>query len=179
MDKKTKRKIIRISAFIFWTILVILARSERLKQDKNPYIYGILVVSLIGYIIYENFYRVPKIEKTKKKVRGQQLSELLNEKEKYEPKINPDSVPSSFKNYVPLAIKWGISNVIIREHIYDQADKSELLELKKIEKDKEEIEEWINTGNAVMDEKKAFELTLQAYEDLGLWTWDNSVEELN
>jgi len=62
---------------------------------------------------------------------------------------------------------------MLRENLYDNASKKELLELKSIENKRENIEKWIeeesekNTQNS----SEAFKLALKAYDDLGLWTW--------
>lgn len=173
MTKKTRRNILRIGVLLFWAALIILARSERFKADKDPYVYAIVALSFVGYIIYENFFRLPKIEQTKRDTRVKQLSDLLGEKEKYQPKIKKENVPTDFQVYIPIAMKWGLDNKILREHLYESANHSALIELKKIEIDKEKITDWVVTGE-LSNEKSAFKLTLNAYDELGLWTWDNA-----
>ena len=175
MNKRTRRNIIRVLAGIFWVTLAILGRSERFNPDKDPYIYAVLAISFIGYLIYENFYRLPKIKKTKEVTRNNQLEELLGRIHEYEPKINPGKVPEDFKGYIPLVKKWGINDKILREHLYDSASDTELLELKKIETHSDSIKRWMNESNERTAEIIAFNLTLDAYNELGLWTWDDKV----
>ncbi|MEQ9164896.1 MAG: hypothetical protein RLO12_01455 [Fulvivirga sp.] len=173
MDKRTRRNIIRVLAGIFWIALAIMAKSQSFKPEKDPYIYAVLVISFVGYLIYENFYRLPKIEKVKETTRNNQLEQLLERKLEYEPKINPMIVPETFRDFIPLAKKWGIDNRILREHLYESANDSELLELKKIEIESKSIKQWIESTERT-SETTAFSLTLQAYSELGLWTWEET-----
>ena len=171
MNKKTRRNVIRICALIFWIVLALLARSERFKLDKDPYIYAILAISFIGYIVYENFYRLPKIEQIKKSTKEQQLATLLKEKDQYTPKLNFVNIPEELHSYIPIATKWGINNKILREHLFNSADNSELLALKEIESKIDIITSWAENKGDHTSEKNAFLLTLEAYNELGLWTW--------
>ena len=171
MDKKTRKNIIRALAGAFWLVLLVLARSQRFKTEKNPYIYAIIGISMVGLLIYENFYRLPKIEKTKNALQDNQLKLLLERRHEYEPEINPEQVPEAYHCLIPLVKKWGISNNILREHLYESANDEELLELKKIEKESDSIKSWIDESDKKSTEITSFKLTLAAYNELGLWTW--------
>lgn len=174
MNKQVKRKIIRALAVLFAIALAIMVKNQRFKSEKDPIIYTIVVTSFLGYLIYENLYRLPKIEKTKEEARKNQLESLLERKHEYVPRINRDFVPDTFRRFIPLAEKWGIENKILREHLYESSNDSELLELKKIETENDSIKHWIESTET-SPETSAFNLTLEAYNELGLWTWEQKV----
>ena len=176
MDKRKKRNIIRIGALMFWSILYILVKIKSFIPDQDGYIYATIAISFVGYLIYENFYRLPKIKNKKMETREHQLTTLINEKDKYEPKINSTNLPADLQNYIPIITKWGVSNKILREHLYESTEDIELFELKKIEADMDRIKKWLEEENGKSYEKQAFELTIKAYDELGLWTWDDTLQ---
>ena len=67
--------------------------------------------------------------------------------------------------------KWGIEPKILREDLYENATKEELLALKTIEVNRETIDSWLINDDLPELESKAVALTVKAYDELGLWTW--------
>ncbi|MBI1184487.1 hypothetical protein GC194_09455 [bacterium] len=172
MDKRIKRFVFSAVTLVIVGPLVILARSERFRIDKNP-VYEIILFSfLVGYIGYEQLYRRPKIDKTKKNSRNKRLEEMLSQIEIYTPKPDINKVPEEFHSLLPLVKHWGVSNKMLRDHFYEKASKSELQELKKIEPFITYITRWIESFEHKNEEHKAFEQTLLAYNELGLWAWN-------
>jgi hypothetical protein len=178
VDKKVKRNIIRITSIIFWIVVYFLGRSERFNPDKDPRITYALWMVIGGYIVYES-YTQGRNNKTNKKKRKAQLSELLKNRKRYEPKIIERNIPEELHEHIPLVLKWGIDNKILRTELYDNSTDSDLNELKKIESKTDKITIWIKSDSSAEIEKKAFQLTLDAYNELGLWTWNKAHEPNN
>jgi hypothetical protein len=78
-----------------------------------------------------------------------------------------------------LVLKWGIDNNILRTDLYDHSTNSDLSELKKIESKTDIITNWIKSDSRVGIKKRALQLTLDAYNELGLWTWNKANEPNN
>ncbi|MGB0432548.1 MAG: hypothetical protein ACPGLV_18875, partial [Bacteroidia bacterium] len=73
---------------------------------------------------------------------------------------------------IPIAKHWGITNSILRNHFFEKATTQELKHLKEIEPFIENLSHWIESASDKNKEQLAFEQTLMAYQELGLWTWD-------
>ncbi len=156
---------------LFWVAIYFLAKSQRFESDKNPYLMAILFAFLAGHIYYENVYKKDKIDSRKKEVKNKHLDELKSNLKDYTPEIAIKKLPSELIQLAPLIQKWGVSNKILRDNLYDNSPKSELLELKSIESKKEDLEKWIEANQDEEETIQAIKLTLKSYDDLGLWTW--------
>jgi len=170
IDKKTKLFLV----FLFWGAIYLFIRIQKLEVDKHPLYKPLMGVILLGHIGYEGIYKKNKIQSKKKEVKKKHLNELNSEIENYKPTIKSESVPNELVYLIPLVEKWGLNNNMLREELYDKASKKEPLELKSIENKREDIENWIKveSENDTLNSSEAFDLTLKAYDDLGLWTWN-------
>jgi len=157
---------------LFWIAIYFIARSQKFEVDKNPYAMAVLFAFLAGHIYYENVYRKGKIDSKKSEIKSKHLGELKSNIKDYNPNIAIDKIPSELNNLIPIILKWGVNNKMLRENLYENAEKSELLELKSIESQKENLQEWIESNQDEEETIKAINLTLKSYDDLGLWTWE-------
>jgi hypothetical protein len=159
--------------FLSLIILVIIYGYFRVNQH-DPFIYSIFVI-IIGviWIFYElNRRKNDRLEKIKEEKRIQRLKSRI---ESFRPSLNTENLPKQFIEYIPLFEKWGNKNSTLRADLYENSNNSELLELKSIESIKIELENYISENKNINSvEKKAIKLTLEAYNDLGLWTWNNN-----
>jgi len=176
MNRKVKRKIIYHALFYFLIIVAFKIRS--LNPNKDLLITYSLWIIIGAYIIYES-YKQFKINKTKKEKGKEHVSRLLMNRKRFEPKIITSNIPEDLKEHIPLLLKWGISNKILRTDLFENSTDSDLKELKKIESKTDLITNWINSDSNADIEKKAFQLTLDAYNELGLWTWNKAHEPNN
>jgi|GEM_PF-2579340 len=169
INKTTKLLLV----LVFWGSIYLIIKNQRFKIDKHPLYKPLIGVLLLGHIGYEGIYKKNKIESKKKEVKKKHLDELNSEIENYKPTIKPENVPNELVFLIPLIEKWGLNNNMLRAELYDKASKKELLELKSIENKREDIENWIKVESEsdTQNSSEAFELTLKAYDDLGLWTW--------
>ena len=169
----TRKKQIRIFlGVIFWIAIYFIARSQRFEADKNPYLMAVMYAVFIFHIGYEGIYKKKKIENKKNEIKSRHLSELKSKMTDITPEINTDDLPTELTELIPLFKKWGIENKMLREDLYENAKKDELIELKSIENKREIIEKWIEINSDNQKVSKALNLTLKSYDELGLWTWE-------
>uniref|UniRef100_UPI00404ABB79 hypothetical protein n=1 Tax=Flavobacterium sp. TaxID=239 RepID=UPI00404ABB79 len=171
MNRKKQIRLILIA--VFWIAIYFISKSQRFASDKNPYFMVIIYSVFIGHIIYEGIYEKKKIEDKKSEIKNKHLAELKNKQSDLTPKINSEDLPSELVEFIPVFKKWGFDNKILKNDLYESAKQHELFELKSIENKRDIIEKWIeNNSDDKPDISKAMNLTLESYDELGLWTWE-------
>jgi hypothetical protein len=89
------------------------------------------------------------------------------------PKINPENVPETLHDLVPLAIKWGIADDIMRSDFEQKASEEEKQELKSAMAGRTaDINSWLNSfenGKPMSDEAACFMYMLEAVDEMKLW----------
>lgn len=156
---------------IFWATLYLLFRFLRAESNENNYVKGILILPVLIHIFYEGIYKEHKIKSKRKEVKEKHLRELKSNLVAYTPKIATAKLPHELQTFIPIIEKWGIENKLLRENLYEHASQEELLALKQIENSRESFENWVLEHENDETTTKAIEMTLQSYNDLGLWTW--------
>jgi hypothetical protein len=132
---------------------------------------GGIYLGSIGHIAYEGFYKKKKIDSKRSEIKEKHLNELKSNLLNFTPKIATASLTEYLKEFIPIIEKWGIDNKILREDLYENSENSDLLHLKTIEVQRDAFEQWIDENPDELPTIKAIHLTLQAYDELGLWTW--------
>lgn len=166
---KTKRRVTNAIGVLFWLSIYFILRKIRFKWEENPLLVSIVIMGFIVHIfIY--YSRISKLNKKKENIKINNVNHL-----KKSVKLNLDSsvLPSHLSGLIDEIEKWGVENELLRSDLYENSTREELIEFKnKIELKVSQIEDYIENGNESL-EKKAVQLMLQAYNDLGLWTWVN------
>lgn len=161
--------------FRFLAVLILVFAYGYFRVNQHdPIIYSIFLIIICGIWIFYEFKRRKKdrLEKINEKERIQRLKLKIDS---YRPSINAENLPREFIEYIPLFEKWGNKNSTLRADLYKNSNNSELLELKSIESIQVELENYISENKNIDSvEKKAIKLTLKAYNDLGLWTWNDN-----
>ncbi|WP_299107111.1 hypothetical protein [uncultured Winogradskyella sp.] len=171
MDKKKQIRLILVA--IFWIVIYFITKIQKFESVKNPYFMATIYAVFIGHIFYEGIYKKKKIEHKKNEIKANHLAELKNKKSDLTPKINNEDLPTELIEFIPIFKKWGIDNKILKKDLYENAKHSELFELKSIENKRDIIEKWIkNSSYDNPNISKALNLTLESYDELGLWTWE-------
>ena len=169
-----KRKIVTIISITAVIIAVVIGSLIttllRMGIHNNDYI-AFAAYTLFFAIVLISIYRRSRIRKERVKLNQE---EIKDQKDKTKGvNISIDKLPSSLKPYVDLFEKWGISNSILRDELYEKSTKEDLFNLKEIEAIYDELKMFVsNDGNENIEEMKAVKLTLEAYKDMGLWTWN-------
>lgn len=140
--------------------------------DANVIAYYISVFSAI--IIWTvAFIKNMVAEKLSIASKEKELIKLKSNSQSYKLKINSDKIPTQFASYIYIFEKWGVKNPLLRDDLYEEASEDELKQLKSIEIIIPELKKYISNYNGIdYVEKEAIKLTLKAYHDLGLWTWN-------
>ena len=170
MDKSVKKKIFGIISLVFWVCMFLIARKIRFQWKENPILVTIMLTGLVVHIFwYQN--KLSKLKKEKKKIKADN-TEILKTKIKLD--LDPKSFPEKITHLHLIAEKWGVDNEVLREDLYENTHNDELWELKElVEREKEQLEEYLLTP-IESPEFNALRLTFQAYNDLGLWTWEKN-----
>ncbi len=175
MDRKKQIRL--ILGVIFWIVIYFITKSQRFESDKNPYLMAIIYAVFIGHIYYEGIYKKNKIDNKKTELKNKHLTELKSKINDFTPRITPEDLPSELAEFIPIFKKWGIDNKILKNDLHENAQKSELFELKSVENKRNLIEQWIeNNSDNSPNISKAISLTLESYDQLGLWTWETKTK---
>ena len=144
----------------------------RANSLNDPYSYSVFII-ILGIIGLIYIYKKNKNEKEKNELKYRKVEELKSNIDLYKPKIKTQNLPLTMKKYMSIFEKWGIKNRTLRENLYENSDYDELIELKSVEKIRNEMENFISMNdNQKTNEKVAIKLTLKAYNELGLWSWE-------
>ena len=164
---KNKRRIFNAISFVFWLAIYLMLRKVRFKWEENPILVSIIITGLIIHVfIYQG--RLSKIKKKRLEIKSNNISGLKKDNQLI---LDKTQLPTELSSLKVLFEKWGIQNDLLREDLYENTSREELLEFKN------EIEPFLNQiENYLKNEQKTSEyqailLTHKAYGDLGLWTW--------
>lgn len=85
------------------------------------------------------------------------------------PKLNPQNVPEEFRDLIPMAEKWGISDDVYRSDFEEQSTSAERQELIDVVTPKwEMVDKWVMSfpSDKLTDEAAAFMFMLEAMEEM-------------
>jgi len=164
-----KKKIIWFVSAIFWVSMFVIAKKVRFQWKENPYLVSILLLGLLIHLFWYQS-KLSKLKKQKQKIKLEN-TEIL--KKEIILQLDPNSFPKGLAHLCQISEKWGVENSLLRENLYEKSHNDELWELKdNIESSKKLIEDYLKQPNDSI-EFNSLQLTFQAYNDLGLWTWSN------
>ena len=89
------------------------------------------------------------------------------------PQLDPAKVPETLRDLVPMAVKWGIGDDIIRDDFEQNASEEEKQELLNALRGRTtEITRWLDTfekGKPMSDEATCFMYMLEAMDEMKMW----------
>lgn len=168
LSTKNKRRIFDAISFVFWLAMFLMLRKVRFKWEENPILVSIIITGLIIHLfIYQS--RLSKLKKRKLEIKSNNINAIKKETQL---SLDRKALPTELSQLKDMFEKWGVQNDLLREDLYENTTRDELLELKnEIEPFLSQIESFLKSEQNT-SEYQAVLLTHQAYNDLGLWTWE-------
>tara|TARA_R110001599_G_scaffold161053_17_gene349155 strand:+ start:27331 stop:27840 length:510 start_codon:yes stop_codon:yes gene_type:complete len=162
------KRISSIIFFIFCMSMFLISIKQRPTYARNPIVYSILVLGISANIIYE-YYRNKKEEKDLLQIKN---NKIKKSNKNYQPIIKAEDTPEDLLHFINIINVWGTNNKILREYLYEKSDNQDLISLKNfVDNNIVIINSHIN-NNENKKISRALKLTLKAYNELGLWTWE-------
>jgi len=155
--------------------MLMIAYNLRISYHKDPLLLSLVFLVLSSHIYYETY---------KKRKETEILDDSKNkklEKLKKNPKLQIvlSNVPEELVEYIDVISQWGIGNKLLREDLYEKSSQQDLYILKNFIDSKFDIINYYIANLEDKNTKNALRLTLKAYNDLGLWTWDCNKASIN
>tara|TARA_R110002124_G_scaffold2065_2_gene13406 strand:- start:2321 stop:2779 length:459 start_codon:yes stop_codon:yes gene_type:complete len=148
--------------------MFLISIKQRPTYARNPIVYSILVLGISANIIYE-YYRNKKEEKDLLQIKN---NKIKKSNKNYQPIIKAEDTPEDLLHFINIINVWGTNNKILREYLYEKSDNQDLISLKNfVDNNIVIINSHIN-NNENKKISRALKLTLKAYNELGLWTWE-------
>ncbi|AKP52857.1 hypothetical protein [Cyclobacterium amurskyense] len=162
------KRISSIIFFIFCMSMFLISIKQRPTYARNPIFYSILVLGISANIIYE-YYKNKKEEKDLLQIKN---NKIKKSNKNYQPIIKAEDTPEDLLQFINIINVWGTNNKILREYLYEKSDNQDLISLKNfVDNNIVIINSHIN-NNENKKISRALKLTLKAYNELGLWTWE-------
>lgn len=169
MSKRTgSRKSFWMLSAVFGVIaLVALIIGRLFFRDHPLYLVAIISISCGYLIVYRS--RESKLKKRRVEIKNQTI-QVRKAQEVLSLDIN--EIPKGLQHVKKCAEKWGSSDPLIREDLYNNTSREELIVLKEcVEQNINALEEYVNREDG-SNESIAIQNMYKAYEELGLWTWE-------